>query len=38
MKQVFKKKDRSENWNKSLWQSSGYPETTEDALRHFDSK
>ena len=38
MKQVFKKKDRSVNWNKSLWQSSGYPETTEDALRHFDSK
>ena len=37
MKQVFKKKDRSVNWNKSLWQSSGYPETTEDGLRHFDS-
>ena len=37
MKQVFKKKDRSINWNKSLWKSSGYPETTEDALRHFDS-
>ena len=38
MKQVFKKKDRSINCNKSFWKSSGYPETTEDALRHFDSK
>jgi len=37
MKQVFKKKDRSINWNKSLWKSSGYPETTQDALREFDS-
>tara|TARA_B100001093_G_scaffold117813_1_gene110252 strand:- start:546 stop:1346 length:801 start_codon:yes stop_codon:yes gene_type:complete len=36
MKQVFKKKDRSINWNKSLWKSSGYPETTQDALREFD--
>ena len=38
MKQVFKKNDRSINCNKSFWKSSGYPETTEDALRHFDSK
>ena len=38
MKQVFKRKGRSKKWNKSLWKSSGYPETTEDALRHFDSK
>jgi len=38
MKQVFKRKGRSKKWNKSLWKSSGYPETTEDALRHFDRK
>ena len=37
MKQVFKKKDKLLKWNKALWKSSGYPETTEDALRHFDS-
>tara|TARA_Y100000746_G_scaffold103956_1_gene88689 strand:+ start:458 stop:1255 length:798 start_codon:yes stop_codon:yes gene_type:complete len=37
MKQVFKKKDKLLKWNKALWKSSGYPETTEDVLRHFDS-
>ena len=36
MKKVFKKKEGQASWNKALWKSSGYPETSEDALKEFD--
>ena len=34
MKKVFKKKEGQASWNKALWKSSGYPETSEDALKN----
>ena len=36
MKKVFKKKEEQASWNKALWKLSGYPETSEDALKEFD--